>query len=68
MGSATSCRQLKLPHPPLTITIPPTHMRSINRTQLEQLSAREKARFVADHPKSEALFARASKSLLGGDP
>src|ERR1700676_4210167 len=43
-------------------------MATINRTNLESLQQREEARFLADHPKSAALYARAQSSLLGGVP
>ena len=43
-------------------------MTAIDRSRLQPLSAREKARFVAEHPKSKSLFERAQKSLLGGVP
>ena len=43
-------------------------MTAIDRRRLQALSAREKARFVSDHPKSKLLFERAQKSLLGGVP
>jgi len=43
-------------------------MRTIDRSRLQSLMDREQKRFVADRPKSAALFARARKSLLGGVP
>src|ERR1700719_223127 len=43
-------------------------MNAINRAKLRQLHSREESRFVADHPKSAALYARAQSSLLGGVP
>ncbi len=43
-------------------------MRTINRTRLQSLMQREQKKFVADRPKSAALFERAQKSLLGGVP
>ena len=43
-------------------------MKSIDRTHLATLMAREQRRFVKDRPKSKALFERAGKSLLGGVP
>src|SRR5579884_760049 len=43
-------------------------MTVIDRSRLQPLSAREKARFVAEHPKSKSLFERAQESLLGGVP
>ena len=43
-------------------------MRTIDRTRLQSLMQREQQRFVAERPKSAALFARARKSLLGGVP
>jgi glutamate-1-semialdehyde 2,1-aminomutase len=43
-------------------------MSHIDRQRLKSLMAREQKKFVADHPKSQALFDRAQKSLLGGVP
>jgi glutamate-1-semialdehyde 2,1-aminomutase len=43
-------------------------MPSLDRPHLEALTQREQQRFVADRPKSKALFERAGKSLLGGVP
>jgi glutamate-1-semialdehyde 2,1-aminomutase len=43
-------------------------MRTIDRPRLQSLMDREQKRFVADRPKSAALFERARKSLLGGVP
>jgi len=43
-------------------------MRTIDRTRLQALMDREQKKFVADRPKSAALFERARKSLLGGVP
>ena len=43
-------------------------MRTIDRTRLQSLMQREQQKFVADRPKSAALFERARKSLLGGLP
>ena len=43
-------------------------MRQIDRSRLQSLMAREQKKFVADRPKSAALFERARKSLLGGVP
>ena len=43
-------------------------MRTIDRTRLQALMQREQHKFVADRPKSAALFDRARKSLLGGVP
>src|SRR6266852_3215103 len=43
-------------------------MPTIDRTKLKALQKREESRFVADHPKSAALYARAQSSLLGGVP
>jgi glutamate-1-semialdehyde 2,1-aminomutase len=40
----------------------------IDRNKLDELRRREEARFVADHPHSAALYARAKQSLLGGVP
>ena len=40
----------------------------INRAHLAALIAREEKKFVADHPKSAALYERAQHSLLGGVP
>ncbi len=43
-------------------------MTTINRQTLKQLQERESKRFITDHPKSAALYARAQDSLLGGVP
>ena len=43
-------------------------MSPIDRQRLKSLMEREQKKFVADHPKSKALFERAQKSLLGGVP
>ena len=43
-------------------------MTTINREKLRQLKQREEKRFVAEHPKSAELYARAKHSLLGGVP
>ena len=43
-------------------------MRTVDRTRLQSLMNREQKKFVADRPKSAALFERARKSLLGGVP
>ena len=45
-----------------------TPSQSINRSRLQSLMERESQKFVADHPRSAALFERAQKSLLGGVP
>jgi glutamate-1-semialdehyde 2,1-aminomutase len=41
---------------------------TIDRKKLEKLREREAKRFVAEHPKSAELFAKAKESLLGGVP
>jgi len=43
-------------------------MRALDRTRLASLMQREQQRFINDHPKSKALFARAGNSLLAGVP
>ena len=43
-------------------------MTTIDRKKLEVLREREEKRFVAEHPRSAELFARAEDSLLGGVP
>lgn len=43
-------------------------MRILDRTRLQSLMEREQKKFIADRPKSAALFERALKSLLGGVP
>jgi glutamate-1-semialdehyde 2,1-aminomutase len=43
-------------------------MRTVDRSRLQSLMDREQKKFVADRPKSAALFERARKSLLGGVP
>ena len=40
----------------------------IERTRLQALLERERAQFVADHPRSRALFEQASTTLLAGVP
>ncbi|HKB27485.1 MAG TPA: transaminase [Candidatus Limnocylindrales bacterium] len=40
----------------------------LDRARLASLMAREVAQFVADHPRSAALFGRAEQSLLDGVP
>ena len=44
------------------------NLRWVDRSRLASLAAREQARFVAEHPKSKALFERAKNSLLSGVP
>ncbi len=41
---------------------------AINRTKLKELQIREAKRFIAEHPRSAELYARAKGSLLGGVP
>jgi glutamate-1-semialdehyde 2,1-aminomutase len=43
-------------------------MATIDRARLESLLEREEERFVAEHPRSGALYKRAETSLLGGVP
>jgi glutamate-1-semialdehyde 2,1-aminomutase len=43
-------------------------MSSINRDRLQSLMQSEQQKFIAERPKSKALFERARKSLLGGVP
>jgi len=43
-------------------------MSAIKREKLHQLKRREEARFIAEHPKSAELYARAKHWLLGGVP
>jgi glutamate-1-semialdehyde 2,1-aminomutase len=43
-------------------------MTIFNRGRLHPLQHREEQRFIADHPKSAELYARAKHSLLGGVP
>jgi glutamate-1-semialdehyde 2,1-aminomutase len=43
-------------------------MTTINRDKLKRLHQREAQRFVAEHPRSRALYQRAENSLLGGVP
>src|SRR5712664_2978845 len=43
-------------------------MTTIDRSKLKSLHHREESRFLADHPKSAALYTRAQSSLLGGVP
>jgi len=41
---------------------------AIDPARVDQLIREERARFVADHPRSQAAFERARESLLGGVP
>ncbi|HLZ12358.1 MAG TPA: aspartate aminotransferase family protein [Candidatus Acidoferrum sp.] len=41
---------------------------AIDRGKLKELQTREEKRFVAEHPRSAELYARAKDSLLGGVP
>src|SRR6266481_4629083 len=43
-------------------------MPAINRVRLQSLMESEQKKFVNERPKSQALFERARKSLLGGVP
>jgi glutamate-1-semialdehyde 2,1-aminomutase len=43
-------------------------MRVIKREKLKELTYREQHRFMAEHPKSAAMFRAAQDSLLGGVP
>jgi glutamate-1-semialdehyde 2,1-aminomutase len=43
-------------------------MRQINRKKLNELGEREEQKFIAEHPRSGEMYARARKSLLGGVP
>ena len=43
-------------------------MRTLDRSRLPDLMAREERRFIADHPRSRALHERARLSLPGGVP
>jgi glutamate-1-semialdehyde 2,1-aminomutase len=43
-------------------------MKTIDRSRLQSLMRREQKTFVAERPKSKALFERARKSLLAGVP
>lgn len=43
-------------------------MTTMDRKKLEKLQEREARRFVAEHPRSAALYERAQHSLLGGVP
>src|SRR6201997_655012 len=46
----------------------PHPLKPLDRTFLAALMAREEQKFVAEHPKSAALYERAQRSLLGGVP
>ena len=46
----------------------PKKMTQINRRKLKELSQREEQKFIAEHPRSAEMYARARKSLLGGVP
>src|SRR5215831_6697419 len=43
-------------------------MSEISRGKLQELTQREERKFVADHPRSAELYARAQRSLLSGVP
>jgi glutamate-1-semialdehyde 2,1-aminomutase len=43
-------------------------MTQINREKLKRLSEWEEQKFIAEHPRSAEMYARARKSLLGGVP
>jgi len=43
-------------------------MMTIDRKKLEKLQRREAKRFIVEHPRSAALFAKGKESLLGGVP
>ena len=43
-------------------------MHIVNREKLKKLQERETQRFVAEHPRCAAMYARAQGSLLGGVP
>ena len=47
---------------------PLTIMTTIDREKLRRLQEHEAKRFVAEHPRSAALYKRAQQSLLGGVP
>jgi glutamate-1-semialdehyde 2,1-aminomutase len=51
----------------MTSPTPAAHS-AIDRARLATLMAREEQKFVAEHPKSAALYERAQRSLLGGVP
>jgi glutamate-1-semialdehyde 2,1-aminomutase len=42
--------------------------KEIDRARLAELTAAERERYAAEHPRSKALFERAGRSLLGGVP
>lgn len=42
--------------------------KSIDRSRIKELAAREEKRFVRDHPRSKALFKKAQPVLLAGVP
>jgi glutamate-1-semialdehyde 2,1-aminomutase len=43
-------------------------VRSVNRGRLRELTARERDRFAAEHPRSAALYEETGHTLLGGVP
>src|SRR5690349_5315057 len=43
-------------------------MSTISREKLHELKQREEKRFIAEHPRSAEMYARAKGSLLGGVP
>jgi len=45
-----------------------TNLRQIDRTRLSAALAAERQRFIAEHPRSQALFEEAKSSLLDGVP
>ena len=43
-------------------------MPNIDRERINSLMKREEARFIAERPKSQALFEQAKSTLIGGVP
>jgi glutamate-1-semialdehyde 2,1-aminomutase len=66
----SSCKSMANPakHQPSFVVPVTKKMTSINRQKLKELCAREVQKFIAEHPKSAEMYARARKSLLGGVP
>lgn len=64
----TSCDDEILPKRARYIVPLPKMMTQINREKLKKLSEREEQKFIAEHPGSAEMYARARKSLLGGVP
>src|SRR6266481_4785754 len=66
--SGKMARRNIAPHSDRMTSQTPHPLKSIDRGRLAAVLAREEKKFIADHPKSAALYERAQRSLLGGVP